>query len=98
MEDIRARGDTVKAYRETQDISQAELARRAGISRSYLKLIEGGKTPSARITRDLAAALGTEPAVLARTPTEAAAALRRIARRVGNPARRPGRPPAHAAK
>lgn len=54
----------LKALRERQALTQAELAARAGINRVTLARIEGGAQPYPVTVRKLAAALGVEPADL----------------------------------
>ena len=44
----------VIAYRKREDISQEELAKRLGISRNYVSMIEGGKQPSEQVVRHFA--------------------------------------------
>jgi phage repressor protein C with HTH and peptisase S24 domain len=39
----------VRRYREKEDISQEELAKRLGISRNYVSMIEGGREPSDQV-------------------------------------------------
>jgi putative transcriptional regulator len=50
----------IKEFRERKGINQAELARRLGISRSYLNKLENGKSdPSIRLAVRIAQALDT---------------------------------------
>ncbi|MBM2577609.1 helix-turn-helix domain-containing protein [Jannaschia sp. Os4] len=72
-------GARLREARLAAGIAQAALAARAGISPSYLNLIEHGRRPAtAPLLARLAAALGLEAeALAARTP--AAAALRAVA-------------------
>ncbi len=51
---------TLKRYRSDIDISQAELARRAGLSRAYISELESGlgKRPSGDVLLRIADALG----------------------------------------
>jgi phage repressor protein C with HTH and peptisase S24 domain len=56
----------VRAYREREGLSQEELAKRLGISRNYVSMIEGGRAPSDQVTRhfellELAPAAGALP-------------------------------------
>lgn len=52
-------GRNVRRFRETRDLSMAELARRAGMSRAYVHRIEqGGTFANLRNIARLAAALG----------------------------------------
>jgi transcriptional regulator with XRE-family HTH domain len=52
-------------HRSRLELTQAELARRAGINRSYLAGIESGRrNTSARTIEKLAGALGVAPADL----------------------------------
>lgn len=54
------------AARGRAEISQAELARRAGLSRGYVADLEAGhrgQRPSLRVVEQIAAALGVEPDV-----------------------------------
>lgn len=41
----------MRNYREREGISQGELAKRLGMSRNYVSMIEGGKTPSDQVIR-----------------------------------------------
>jgi PAS domain S-box-containing protein len=41
----------VRAYRECEGISQEELAKRLGMSRNYVSMIEGGRDPSDQVVR-----------------------------------------------
>ena len=54
-------GAHARKLRRAQEISQEELAHRAGIHRTYLTELEGakGRTPSLEIAYRLAKALGT---------------------------------------
>lgn len=52
-------GRRIREYREEQGIGLADLARRAGISRSYLYQIESGdSSPTAGVLRSIATKLG----------------------------------------
>lgn len=52
-------GYLVKHLRNKKDISQADLAKRLGMSQSHLSDIEGdNKNPSAKVLKKLADALG----------------------------------------
>jgi len=52
-------GRRIKEYREKQGIALADLAKRAGISRSYLYQIESGESsPTAGILKSIATKLG----------------------------------------
>ena len=66
--DIKERfGSAVKAVREEQNLTQEELAHRAGIHRTYLSDIErGARNPSLVNIERLAAALGLSLADLFR--------------------------------
>ena len=56
-------------------MSQAELARRAGVARNYIVMIEhGGRTPSVGLLEKIAHELRTEPAELLREPVPLAEA------------------------
>lgn len=39
-------GALVRAARESANLTQADLARRAGVSREWLVKVEGGRTPA----------------------------------------------------
>lgn len=55
----------LRELRETQLMTQAELAERAGLTQATISFLETGKTrPQLRTVRKLAAALGVEPAAL----------------------------------
>jgi transcriptional regulator with XRE-family HTH domain len=57
--------ENVKYYRSRLEITQEELARRAGLNRSYLAGIESGRRNiSARTLEKLASALGVAAADL----------------------------------
>lgn len=59
-------GARIRARRADRGLSQAELARRAGISASYLNLIEHDKRPiGGRLLSQIARALGTDTTSLA---------------------------------
>jgi transcriptional regulator with XRE-family HTH domain len=53
-------GAVVRRLRREQDLTQAQLARRAGVTQGHLSLIESGARPNtgALIVRRLARALG----------------------------------------
>lgn len=52
-------GEQLRAFREKQDLSLRELARKVGISAPFLSDIErGNRLPSDRVLRELARALG----------------------------------------
>jgi len=50
----------VKKMREEQGVTQAQLAKKAGVTEAYVSMIEGGvrKNPSLPILKRLARALG----------------------------------------
>ncbi len=50
----------VKKMREEQGVTQAKLAKKAGVTEAYVSMIEGGvrKNPSLPILKRLARALG----------------------------------------
>jgi transcriptional regulator with XRE-family HTH domain len=56
----------MKELRERKGWSQAELARRAGLTQPYIVMIESGarKNPSLKVLGKLAKALGVEVAAL----------------------------------
>lgn len=58
-------GSWIAALRHDQDVSQAELARNAGISAQYGGRIEGGHTPTSIVFWRICRALGVAPDVLA---------------------------------
>jgi transcriptional regulator with XRE-family HTH domain len=79
--------DNLRRLRLEQFVSQAELARRAGVHALTITRLEGGTTaPSTRTVRALAEALNVEPRELA-TPHEVAE-LRRV---LGEAARADGK-------
>ncbi len=52
-------GENIRAARKTQNMSQVELARRCGISRGYLLLVESGESnPTITKVGAIAGALG----------------------------------------
>lgn len=59
-------GSRIRRYRNDKEISQAELARRAGVSPAYLSELEAGagRRPSGRVLLSLAQALGVTIAEL----------------------------------
>ncbi len=57
----------MRIYREREGISQDELAKRLGISRNYVSMIEGGREPSDQVMRHFAL-LDMAP-VASRSPT-----------------------------
>ncbi len=73
-------GSRIRDRRLAMGLRQADLARSAGISASYLNLIEHNRRPVAgRLLSDLAAALGTTPGELAGGTEAALIALLREA-------------------
>ena len=71
--------ENLRRHRLERFLSQAELARRAGLHAVTLTRLEGGTTaPSTRTVRALAGALSVEPRQLA-APDEVAEADRRAA-------------------
>ena len=76
--------ENLRRLRLEQFLSQAELARRAGVHALTITRLEAGTTtPSTRTVRALADALGVEPRELA-TPHEVAE-LRRVLARPAQP-------------
>lgn len=59
----------LKEYREQAALSQMELAQAAGISRSTVEELEGGRTAQGQTTRALAGVLGVEPKELMASAT-----------------------------
>ena len=58
-------GDTVRVTRELQELSQSELARRAGVSQPVLSAIENGRVSlGLERAKKLARALKVHPSVL----------------------------------
>lgn len=58
-------GDSVRQLRRKVGINQGELADKAGINRSYLSMIENGKSnPTLDVIENLARGLGVNPSVL----------------------------------
>ena len=66
--------DRVKMLREMQGLSQSEVARRSGVARSHIVLIEQGvrANPTLNVLRKLARGLGVSLAVLAGDETKTA--------------------------
>lgn len=61
----RQMGKTVRQIRQAKGLSQAELAKRAGLSREYINKIEAGKyDPPLSTINALAEALGVTPGKL----------------------------------
>lgn len=84
--------ENLRRLRLEQFLSQAELARRAGLHALTITRLEAGTTaPSTRTVRALADALGVEPRELA-TPVEVAE-LRRVAGEAAQLERNVGRRP-----
>jgi transcriptional regulator with XRE-family HTH domain len=76
---MMAFADNLRRLRLERFLSQAELARRAGLHALTITRLEGGATaPSTRTVRALAGALAVEPRQLA-APDEVAEADRRTA-------------------
>ena len=68
-------GVRVREAREDLGMSQAELARRTGVARNHIVMIEhGGRTPSVGLLEKIAHELRTEPAELLREPVPLAEA------------------------
>jgi transcriptional regulator with XRE-family HTH domain len=62
-------GTRVREVREDLGMSQAELARRAGVARNHIVMIEAGsRSPSLALLERIAHELRTEPAELLREP------------------------------
>lgn len=77
--------ENLRRVRIERFLSQAELARRAGLHALTITRLEGGATaPSTRTVRALAEALGVQPGELA-TPVEVAE-LRRVLVEAARPA------------
>jgi transcriptional regulator with XRE-family HTH domain len=54
-------GARIKRLREAQDLSRAELAERAGITREYVRRLEaGGQDPTLGVLQKIARALGVK--------------------------------------
>jgi len=63
----KAFGQVLRNIRESRDLSQEELAARAGYHRTYIGQLERGeKSPSLRTIFDLSATLKISPSVLIR--------------------------------
>jgi transcriptional regulator with XRE-family HTH domain len=76
--------ENLRRLRLEQFLSQAELARRAGLHPLTITRLEtGAMAPSTRTVRALAGALGVEPRALAMPPE--VAELRRVLKRAGQP-------------
>ena len=56
----------IKKLREAQNLTQLELAKKAGVTQGYVALLEGGdrKNPSLPTLRKIAKALGVNVAAL----------------------------------
>jgi transcriptional regulator with XRE-family HTH domain len=66
---VQILGANVRHHRKLADLSQEELAARAGMERSYVSDLERGvRNPSVRALGRLAEALGIEPKLLLETP------------------------------
>lgn len=81
MAEGRTTGARLRDRRQERGLRQADLARRVGISPSYLNRIEHGQRRiGGKLLRDLAAALGLDPAALAEGgEAQRAEALRAVA-------------------
>lgn len=53
-------GEQIKQARELRKMSKAELARQCSISRTWMSLIESGKTPSGEVLERICDALNYE--------------------------------------
>jgi len=86
MADTTGEGARIRALRLETGIAQADLARQAGISPSYLNLIEHGRRPiGGRVLARLAEALGADAAALSRGAEVALIEdMRRAAGRAGD--------------
>ncbi len=66
--DSKRRGSLLRELRLASGVNQPELARRAGISQSFLSQLEHGKHEAGPSTvRKLAEALGVDPSELVKT-------------------------------
>lgn len=88
---MKGLGQRIRDHRTRAELTQAELARRAGISKAYLSELEGesGRRPSADVLLRIADALGTTIAELLgrslepREPARIPEGLRQFARERG---------------
>lgn len=68
MELARAFGRELKRLRESSGLSQAELAKKADLNRTYISLLERGeRQPTLSTLFSLAKSLGTKPAAIVRS-------------------------------
>jgi transcriptional regulator with XRE-family HTH domain len=58
MEDFRNIGEIISFYRKRAGITQKDLAKKVGISPSYMSMVEKGRGPSDKITEKLTKAIG----------------------------------------
>lgn len=69
MSDTSLDAQALSAWRRAKGLSRPELARRAGLSRQFVRLIEAGeRRASERSARALAKALGVKVSLLRRKP------------------------------
>ena len=59
----------LQAFRELRGLTVTELAKRAGVTQSYVSNIEAGqRVPSGKVTQDLADALGVDVLAITSQP------------------------------
>lgn len=88
--DAKAIGRRIKRYREDKSMTAAQLAERAGISRSYVSELENGKgdhkRPSAQVMYKIGKALGISMSellgqpLITESPTRPSPSLQQFAR------------------
>lgn len=62
---VKMRGEEVRALREERDLTREEFAREAGIARSTVERVEGGRTVRLDTARKVAGTLEVEPTSVA---------------------------------
>lgn len=66
-------GRNIRRLREERELSQEEVAFRAGMNRAYLSDVErGARNPTVRVAGRIAKALGVDPVELFRSGVERA--------------------------